>query len=57
MLWACVAASHTGIITRGQGRMDSTKYQQILEASIKPSVKKKKKKKAEAEKRKASTTG
>uniref|UniRef100_A0A3Q3KMZ5 Tc1-like transposase DDE domain-containing protein n=1 Tax=Monopterus albus TaxID=43700 RepID=A0A3Q3KMZ5_MONAL len=40
MLWGCVAASGTGNIARVEGRMDSTKYQQILEANITPSVKK-----------------
>ena len=40
MLWGCVAASGTGNIAWVEGRMDSTKYQQILEANITPSVKK-----------------
>ena len=40
MLWACVAASGTGNISLVEGRMDSIKYQQILEANITPSVKK-----------------
>ncbi len=37
MLWACVAASGMGNISRVEGRMDLVKFQQILEA---PSVKK-----------------
>lgn len=40
MLWACVAASGTGNISLVEGRMNSIKYQQILEANITPSVKK-----------------
>jgi len=40
MLWGCVAASSTGNIAQVEGRMDSTKYQQILEANIIPFVKK-----------------
>ncbi|MDG2555407.1 hypothetical protein P7M41_25770 [Vibrio parahaemolyticus] len=39
MLWACVAASGTGNISQVEGRMDSVKFQQILEANITPSVK------------------
>lgn len=38
MLWGCVAASGTGNIVRVEGRMDSTKYQQILEANVLKSV-------------------
>ena len=34
MLWGCVAAGGTGNIVRVEGRMDSTKYQDILEANI-----------------------
>uniref|UniRef100_A0A8C5DSB5 Transposase n=1 Tax=Gouania willdenowi TaxID=441366 RepID=A0A8C5DSB5_GOUWI len=40
MLWGCVAASGIGNIARVEGRMDSIKYQQILEANITASVKK-----------------
>ena len=40
MLWACVAASGTGNISLVEGRMDSIKYQKILEGNITPSVKK-----------------
>ena len=39
MLWACVRASGTGDISLVKGRMDSIKYQQILEANITQSVK------------------
>ena len=35
MLWGCVAASGTGNIAQVDGRMDSTKYQQILTQSVK----------------------
>ena len=34
MLWGCVAAGGTGNIVRVEGRMDSTKYQDILEANV-----------------------
>ena len=40
MLWACVASSGTGNILLVKGRMDSIKYQPILEANITPSAKK-----------------
>lgn len=40
MLWGCVAGSGTGNIARVEGRMDSTKSQQILKANITPSIKK-----------------
>lgn len=40
MLWVCVTASGTGNVARVEGRIDSTKYQQILEANITPWVKK-----------------
>ena len=40
MLWACVAASGTGNISLAEERMDSIKYQKILEGNITPSVKK-----------------
>lgn len=40
MLWACVAASGMGNISLVEGRMDSIKYQQILEANITLFVKK-----------------
>lgn len=43
MLWACVSANVMGNISLLGLRMDSLKYQQILEANITPSVKKKKK--------------
>ena len=33
MFWGCVAAGGTGNIVRVEGRMDSTKYQEILEAN------------------------
>lgn len=32
--WGCVAASVTGNIVEVKGRMDSTKYQLILEANV-----------------------
>lgn len=34
MLWACVVANGLGSISRGDGRMDSVKFQQILEANM-----------------------
>ena len=37
-LWACVEASGTGNILLVEGRMNSIKYPQILEANISPSV-------------------
>ena len=40
MLWGYIAASGTGDISRVEGRMDSIKFQQILEANVTPSVKK-----------------
>ena len=40
MLWGCVAAGGTGNIVRVEGRMDSTKYQDILEANVRRSVQK-----------------
>ena len=39
-LWVCVVVSGTGNISLLEGRMDSIKYQYILEANITPSVKK-----------------
>lgn len=40
MLWGCIAASGTGNISRVEGKMDSIKFQQILEGNLMPSVKK-----------------
>jgi len=40
MLWGCIAASGTGNISQVEGRMDSSKFQQILKANVTPSVKK-----------------
>lgn len=41
VLRACVVANGLGNLSRLDGRMDSVKFQQILEANIAPSVKKK----------------
>ncbi|XP_059841535.1 transposable element Tc1 transposase isoform X1 [Hypanus sabinus] len=38
MPWACVVVNGTGNISLVEGRMNSIKYQQILEANITPSV-------------------
>ena len=38
LVWGCVAAGGTGNIVRVEGRMDSTKYQKILEANVQTSV-------------------
>ncbi|XP_063793869.1 uncharacterized protein LOC134949303 isoform X3 [Pseudophryne corroboree] len=40
MLWGCIAASVTGNISRVEGKMDSIRFQQILDANLMPSVKK-----------------
>lgn len=40
ILWGCVTASSTGITAKVDGRMDSTKYSQILVAIAIESVKK-----------------
>lgn len=40
MLRGCVAASGTGNTAQVDGRMDSGKYQQILDANVTHSVKK-----------------
>lgn len=40
MLWGCVEASGSRNITQVDGKMDSSKYQQILEANVPRSVKK-----------------
>lgn len=42
MLQGCVAARGAGNTAQVQGRMDSTKCQQILEAKIQPTKKKQK---------------
>ena len=34
MLWHCLAAGGTGNTVRRKGRMDSTKYQRMLEANV-----------------------
>ena len=34
MLWGCVADEGKGNIVRVEGRMDSTEYQEILEANV-----------------------
>ena len=34
MLWGCVAAGGTGNIVQLERRMDSTKYQEIVEANV-----------------------
>lgn len=39
MLWGCVLAISTGNITQVDGRMDSSKYQEILEAKVAVAVK------------------
>ena len=38
MVWDCVTAGGTGNIVRVEGRMDSTKYQEIIEANVQTSV-------------------
>ena len=38
MLWGCVAAGGTGNIVGVEERMDSSKYQEILEANIQKSA-------------------
>ena len=40
MLWGCVAAGSTGNIVRVERRMDSTKYQEIIEANARRSFQK-----------------
>lgn len=40
MLWGCFASTGTGNLQRINGIMDSTKYQEILEKNVMPSVKK-----------------
>ena len=38
VLWGCVAAGVTGNIVRVAGRMDSTKYEEILDPNVQRSV-------------------
>ena len=38
MIWDCVAAGGSGNIVQVEGRIDSTKYQESLEANVQRSV-------------------
>ena len=38
MLWGCVAAGGIGHIVQVEGRMDSIKYKEIIEAHVQSSV-------------------
>lgn len=40
MLWACFAFSDTGNLQRVEAKMGSIKYEEILEGTVSPSVRK-----------------